>query len=42
VGWDTICSPLAQGGLGVRKVEVINRALLGKKMWRFGREESHL
>ena len=42
VGWDTVCSPLAQGGLGVRKVEVINRALLGKKMWRFGREESHL
>ena len=30
VGWDTVCSPLAQGGLGVRKVEVFNRALLGK------------
>ena len=30
VGWDTVCSPLAQDGLGVRKVEVFNRALLGK------------
>jgi hypothetical protein len=30
VNWSTVCSPIAQSGLGVRKVEVINRALLGK------------
>ena len=30
VNWDTVCSPSANGGLGVRKVEVFNRALLGK------------
>ena len=42
VGWDTVCSPLAQGGLGVKKVEVFNRALLGKWLYKFGREETQL
>ena len=27
VGWNTVCRPLANGGLGVRRVELTNRAL---------------
>ncbi len=42
MSWDIVCSPLAQGGLGVQRVEVFNRALMGKWLWKFGREESHL
>jgi hypothetical protein len=42
VGWNTICCPIAKGGLGIRRVAMTNRALLGKWLWRFSREENHL
>ena len=41
VDWNTVCLPVAQGVLGVRKVVYVNKAL-GKWLWRFGVEEAHL
>ena len=30
VKWATVCSPIASGGLGIRKIKLFNEALLGK------------
>uniref|UniRef100_A0A2N9IL45 Reverse transcriptase zinc-binding domain-containing protein n=1 Tax=Fagus sylvatica TaxID=28930 RepID=A0A2N9IL45_FAGSY len=42
VRWDTVCSTIDRGGLGIRLLVPLNRALLGKWLWRFGVEENRL
>jgi hypothetical protein len=38
VNWRKVCSPVREGGLGIRSLRSFNRALLGKWLWRFARE----
>ena len=35
LGWDKVCIPIANDGLGIRKLTTFNKALLGKRLLRF-------
>jgi hypothetical protein len=34
VNWSKVCSPISNGGLGIRNLRIFNKALLGKWLWR--------
>ena len=42
VKWEVVCSNKKKGGLGVRNLSNLNRALLGKWSWRFTKERGTL
>jgi hypothetical protein len=35
VSWSKVCSPIFEGGLGIRNVRIFNKAFLGKWLWRY-------
>ncbi|RVW74012.1 putative ribonuclease H protein [Vitis vinifera] len=42
VKWEIVCGDRERGGLGLRKLGLLNRALLGKWIWRFACERENL
>jgi hypothetical protein len=38
VNWSKVCTPISEGGLGIRNLVMFNCALLSKWSWRFGIE----
>ena len=42
VKWYAVCTEKHKGGLGLRRIATLNRALLGKWIWRFACEKDNL
>jgi len=38
VNWDEVCHPKQEGGLGIRRLRIMNEALKTKWLWRFAKE----
>ncbi|KAL5711436.1 hypothetical protein ACHQM5_021892 [Ranunculus cassubicifolius] len=42
LSWEKLCIPMKQGGLGIKRLREVNRALLSKWLWNFGKGERSL
>ena len=41
INWKQVCLSKAKGGLGIRSLVLMNKALLSKWAWRFGEEDDN-
>lgn len=41
VNWDTVCLPKSMGGLGIRKINALNKALIAKVGWTLAKGEAN-
>ena len=42
VGWDKMCRPKGEGGMGFRELGKFNDSLLAKQIWRLANNEESL
>ncbi|RVX19808.1 LINE-1 reverse transcriptase-like [Vitis vinifera] len=41
INWEVVCTRKEKGGLGMRRIDSLNKALLGKWVWRFAVEKDN-